>query len=190
MQATMVLRDEHEGVLAMLTVVEAAAYRLRDGKSVPPDLMLNAVDFFRNFVDECHHGKEEQELFPTLAERGIPSEGGPIGVMLAEHEQGRAYIRGMKEAAERYAKGDQKAVPALVENTLGYVKLLREHIEKENTVLFMMADQVLSDTDNTRLNEAFESIEKDHMGPGVHERYHAMIGEYQKIAAGWSKVPV
>lgn len=185
MQATQVLRDEHNGILAMLAVVEAAAFRLRDGKSIPPDLMSNAVGFFRNFADKCHHGKEEDELFPKLVERGIPKEGGPIGVMLIEHDQGRAFIRGMSESAERYAKGDAAAVPALVSNTLGYVKLLREHIDKENGILFQMADQVLSAAEQDQLYNAFEQIEANRIGPGVHERYHAMIDEYQKIAEEW-----
>ncbi|MGE5263646.1 MAG: hemerythrin domain-containing protein [Acidobacteriota bacterium] len=188
MKATQVLMDEHEGILAMLAVVEAAAYRLRDGKDVPADLFSNSVGFFRNFADKCHHGKEEAQLFPTLVERGIPNEGGPVGTMLIEHDQGRAFIRGMDEAAQRYEKGDKSAAPALIQNTLGYVRLLREHIDKENGVLFPMADQVLSDRDQDRLYEAFEVIEAEEMGPGVHERYHAMIGEYQKLAAGWEKV--
>ncbi len=189
MKATQVLRGEHEGILAMLAVVEAAAYRLRDGKSVPPDLMVNAVDFFRNFADKCHHSKEEKELFPTLIEHGLPNEGGPVGVMLEEHDQGRAFIRGMSEAAAKYAKGDTSARDALVSNTLGYVKLLREHIEKENAMLFPMADSVFNDLEQGELYDAFERIEAEEMGAGVHERYHAMIGEYQKLAAEWNKVP-
>lgn len=189
MQATQVLRDEHEGILAMLAVVEAAANQIKNGKNVPPELFTDAVDFFRNFADGCHHGKEELELFPKLAERGIPNEGGPIGVMLTEHDEGRAFVRGISEAAERYAKGDQSAVPALVKNALGYVKLLREHIDKENGVLFVMADQVLSGEDQNKLYDAFEEIERTRTGPGEHERYHAMIAKYQKIAAGWEPVP-
>jgi hemerythrin-like domain-containing protein len=132
MQATQVLRDEHEGILAMLAVVEAAALRLREGKSIPPDLMTNAVGFFRNFADRCHHSKEEDELFPKMVEHGIPKEGGPIGVMLMEHDQGRAFVRGMSEAAEQQ-----------------------------------------------QLYDAFEQIELKRTGPGEHERYHAMIAEYQ-----------
>ena len=143
MKATQVLRDEHEGILAMLAVVEAAAYRLREGKSIPSDLFPNAVGFFRNFADKCHHGKEETKLFPALVERGMPQEGGPVGVMLEEHSLGRAYIRAISVAAEKYATGDTSAVPALVENALGYVKLLRGHIDKENGVLFPMADNIL-----------------------------------------------
>jgi hemerythrin-like domain-containing protein len=188
MQATQVLRDEHEGILAMLGVVEAAAIRVRDGKSVPANLFTDAAGFFRNFADQCHHNKEEAELFPALVQHGIPEDGGPVGVMLAEHEQGRELVRGLSAAAERYAGGDQTAVPALISNTLGYVELLRAHIAKENSVLFVMADQVLSDGEQNSLYQAFDAIEKDHMGPGVHERYHAMIGEYQNIARSWDKV--
>lgn len=190
MKATQVLRDEHEGIRAMLSVVESAAMRARDGKPVPASLFTEAADFFRNFADKCHHNKEEAQLFPKLVEHGIPNEGGPIGAMLIEHVQGRGFVRGISEGAERYAKGDAGAVPALVSNTLGYVRLLREHIEKENTVLFAMADEVLSDSEQGILYQAFDEIERAHIGPGVHERYHAMIGEYQKIAAEWERVPV
>jgi hemerythrin-like domain-containing protein len=189
MKATQVLRDEHAGILAMLAVVEAAADRLRDGKSVPPDLFPSAVGFFRNFADKCHHGKEETKLFPALIDHGMPQEGGPVGVMLEEHTLGRAYIREMSAAADRYAQGDASIVPALIENALGYVRLLREHIDKENGVLFPMADNILTDNEQDELFEAFEQIEANEMGPGVHERYHAMIGEYQKLLAEWNKVP-
>jgi len=186
MQATQVLRDEHEGILAMLAVVEAAANRLKNGRDIPPDLMANAADFFRNFADKCHHHKEEGELFPALQAHGIPSEGGPIGMMLIEHDQGRAFVRGMSDAAGRYATGDATAAPRLIENALGYVGLLRQHIAKENQILFAMADQVLPDAEQSRLYDAFARIEAEEMGAGVHERYHALIGEYQKIAAGWN----
>ncbi len=188
MQATNVLRDEHQGILAMLSVVETAAYRVREGKEVPADLFLKAADFFHNFADECHHGKEELELFPALVARGIPDRGGPIGMMLSEHAQGRELIRRMTEAAERFAHGDQLAAPALAQSALGYVELLRAHIQKENTVLFPMADRVLSDGEQDSLYAAFDRIEKTHMGPGVHERYHAMIGDYQRLAATWERV--
>ncbi len=185
MNATQVLRDEHEGILAMLAVVEAAALRVRAGKNAPPQLFTDAVGFFRNFADRCHHAKEEDELFPRMEARGIPKEGGPIGVMLAEHEQGRAYIRGMSDAAERFARGDAAAVAALTQNALDYVALLRAHIAKENGILFEMADQVLSDAEQSQLYAAFEQIEQHRTGPGEHARYHAMIAQYQNIAKEW-----
>jgi len=190
MKATQVLRDEHEGILAMLAVIQAAIDRLQAGKSIPPALMTDAVDFITNFADRCHHGKEEKQLFPAMIEHGVPNEGGPVGVMLAEHTQGRAYVRALSAAAQKYATGDLSAVPALIENALGYITLLRQHIEKENGILFPMADHLLTDAEQDALFDAFAQIEANEMGPGVHERYHAMIGAYQKQVAEWNKMPV
>ena len=185
MSATDVLKDEHRGVERMLAIVEAATRRLKAGSDVPADLFLKAVDFFRGFTDGCHHAKEEEKLFPALEQRGLARSGGPIGVMLAEHEQGRAHVRVMAEAAARYAKGDQSATAKLISSGRGYVTLLRQHIGKEDGVLFPMADQILSDAEQAQLEEEFEVIERERTGPGEHERYHHVLDELEQVVAQW-----
>jgi hemerythrin-like domain-containing protein len=169
----------------MLTVAEKAAQRLAAGKEVSPQVFTDTVDFLRNFADKCHHGKEENQLFPAMEKAGIPRQGGPIGVMLVEHDQGRAFIRSMDEAGQRYASGDAAARAPLAAAVRGYVELLRGHIYKEDTILFPMADSVLPASEQARLGKAFEDVEANVMGPGVHERYHAMLDEMEKVAAGW-----
>jgi len=185
MSATDVLKDEHRGVERMLAIVEAATQRLQAGSDVPAELYLKAVDFFRGFTDGCHHAKEEEKLFPVMERRGVPRAGGPIGVMLAEHEQGRAYVRAMAEAASRYSKGDKTAVSALIENGRGYVGLLHQHIAKEDGILFPLADQVLSGAEQAQLAEEFEIIERERTGPGEHERYHHLLDELEQVVARW-----
>jgi hemerythrin-like domain-containing protein len=69
---------------------------------VRPDLFRQGVDFVRNFADRCHHAKEEENLFPRMEARGVPRDGGPIGVMLFEHEEGRAYVRAIAGAIDDY----------------------------------------------------------------------------------------
>ena len=185
MSATNVLKDEHRGVERMLNIVEAAVTRLDAGRAVPPDLFPSAVDFFRGFTDGCHHAKEEEKLFPALEQHGVLRSGGPIGVLLAEHEQGRAYVRAMAEAAARYAKGDQSATATLISSGRGYLTLLLQHIGKEDRVLFSMADQILSDTEQAQLVEEFEVIERERTGPGEHERYHHVLDELEQVIAQW-----
>ena len=185
MSATDVLRDEHRGIERMLAIVEAASNRLAAGGDIPADLYLNAVDFFRGFTDGCHHAKEETELFPALEQRGIPREGGPIGVMLAEHDMGRTYVRAMAEAARRYSQGESAAAAGLVQGGRSYVGLLRQHIAKEDGMLFAMADRVLSKEEQAQLSEAFEVIERDKTGPGEHERYQDMLDEWERGVATW-----
>ena len=179
------LKSEHRGIERMLRTGEKAADRLSAGKDVSPQVFLDMVDFLRNFADKCHHGKEEKELFPAMERMGIPRQGGPLGVMLLEHEQGRAFIRSMAENAAQFAQGDASVPPQLAAAVRGYVELLRGHIYKEDHILFPMADSVLPADEQTRLGKAFEDIEANVMGPGVHERYHAMLDELEKQATAW-----
>ncbi len=180
MTATEELMTEHRAIERMLAVLDAAGGRLEAGERVRPDLFREAVDFVRNFADRCHHGKEEDNLFPRLEERGVPREGGPLGVMLFEHDEGRAYIGAIADALDAYERGDEGAARTIARSARGYVGLLRGHIEKEERVLFPMADQVLSAEDQLSLEESFERIETEVMGAGVHERYHQMLDELER----------
>jgi hemerythrin-like domain-containing protein len=91
----------------------------------------------------------------------------------------------MAEAAARYSKGNKSAVSALIQNGRGYVGLLRQHIAKENGILFPMADKVLSDAEQAQLLKEFETIERERTGPGEHERYHHVLDELEQVVAGW-----
>ena len=178
--ATEVLRKEHKGILKMLDVTEEVARRVDAGQQVAPEALANLLEFFRLFADRCHHGKEEDLLFPRLQERGMPRAGGPIGVMLAEHEEGRALVKQMAEAAEAYQAGKTEAASRWVAAAQGYCELLRGHIDKENNGLFVMAERMLSPEEQGELAEGFEKIEVEKMGAGTHERLHAMMAKLIK----------
>jgi hemerythrin-like domain-containing protein len=185
MKATQDLMSEHRGIERMLAVSDKAAARVTKGDPVPPQVFLDMVDFLRNFADKCHHGKEETQLFPAMEAAGIPRQGGPIGVMLMEHEQGRALIRQMSEAAERFANEDTSAAQPLAQAIGGYTTLLRSHIYKEDNILFPMADAAIPAPEQPRLAVAFDEIEATVMGPGVHERYHQMLDDMEELAKKW-----
>jgi len=165
--ATAVLRKEHEAIVKMLEVTEEVARRLDAGEYVAAETLADLLEFFRLFADKCHHGKEEDLLFPQLEKKGMPRAGGPLAVMLAEHEQGRALIR-------------QMAGPAWAEAARAYASLLRAHIEKENHVLFVMAERMLTASEQAELAEGFEKSEVEKMGAGTHERLHAMMADLIK----------
>jgi hemerythrin-like domain-containing protein len=171
--ATRILRQEHEAILKMLDVTDNVAGRLERGEAVRQEVLPDLLEFFRLFADQCHHGKEEDLLFPLLEQKGIPRPGGPIGVMLHEHEEGRALIGEMRDAAEAMKSGAAGARWAGAARD--YVALLRAHIQKENDVLFVMAERLLSAGEQEQLAQAFEKLEVSKMGPGTHERLHAMI---------------
>ena len=180
MTPTETLRHEHEIILLALGGIERGAGSLRVTLARDPAWLDTIVDLAHNFVDRCHHGKEERHLFVRLMERGIPSAGGPIGVMLREHEQGRAFMRAVAEATPDAKAGDAAALEAAREGLRAYAELLQGHIAKENDALFVLVDQVLTPQDQIDLEAAFEWVEAEEMGEGTHERYHQLAHELGK----------
>jgi len=174
MTPTETLKHEHKIVLLVLQGAEREALAIRSGGAVRAEEIGQMVDFFRNFVDRCHHAKEERHLFPALGARGFPAESGPVAVMLHEHELGRAAIRAISDALPGAAAGDRAAAGALSRALLEYVELLRGHIFKEDNVLFPMAERVLPADEQARLAGLFDAVEAEEIGPGVHERYHEL----------------
>ncbi len=146
---TDVLRAEHDVILRALDTLEAAARSLRAGGGPDDAWWKDAVEWLRSFADRNHHAKEEASLFPALVKAGVPNEGGPVGVMLSEHVQGRAFIQAIEMGA-----GASRA-----EAAQRYVQLLRAHIDKENNVLFMMADGILDEQVQRELARQFEAVE-------------------------------
>ncbi len=174
MRATDALRSDHEVIERALRVMERAALRLEAGQALSPEVLSSAVDFLRHFADGCHHAKEEQALFPRLIERGLIRDGGPIGVMLHEHDLGRAYIRRLENALDR--DDNESTVDALQ----CYTALLRNHILKENEVLFPMADRLLTKEDDEELVAAFDRLERERIGATVIERYGALLSHIER----------
>lgn len=180
MFATQDLRDEHEGIKVALRALDLIANDIEAGKAVDLDDVDGLVDFLKTFADRCHHGKEEDLLFPALEQVGISRNGGPVGVMLHEHELGRGFIKSMSDSLPGLHQGDKTASDAFAAAAHGYVQLLTDHIAKENMVLFNMAESYLPPEEHVRLKEGFDRIEEERIGPGVHEHYHAMLDKLQE----------
>jgi hemerythrin-like domain-containing protein len=179
--ATALLKEEHDLILRGLAVLEKVAARLADCKPVARETVEKLVEFFRNFADRCHHGKEEVMLFPALEEAGLPREGGPTGVMVYEHEEGRACVRGIAGAAARLA-ADPAAAGEIVQHARQFISLLRAHIDKENDVLFIMADSILSPEAQQALFQRYAQFTEEQAGCRIHEEPARLIRELEAAA--------
>ena len=175
------LRAEHEGILLMLRILERVCARLVPGGRLDVTHLDQIMEFFIVFVDRCHHGKEEEFLFPALEEAGIPREGGPIGVMLKEHAAGRTCVRQMKETLTNYRAGDRGSGEGFRQHASHYAELLRQHIDKENNVLSVMAESRLPTGKQEELTKAFEKLEKERIGEGKHEELHRLLNQLKEM---------
>ncbi len=180
MKPTEILKNEHRVIEKMLDVLEGLTKRVESGEEINIEHAEKIIEFFKIFADKCHHGKEEDMLFPEMEKAGIPREGGPIGVMLFEHTQGRNFIKEMAEAVEEIKKGKDEKFK-FIENAKGYINLLRDHIYKEDNILFNMADMHLTQEVQNGLLERFEKFEKEEIGEGIHEKFHKLVHELEEI---------
>jgi hemerythrin-like domain-containing protein len=176
-----ILVSEHDVIVSVIEAVEAVAGKSND-HPFNHGFYEQACDFFATFADQCHHAKEEAHLFPLLERRGIPRQNGPIGCMLHDHDEGRAHIRAVREALGAAKEGDPSARAAVRRETLQFCALLRQHIQKENQVLFVVGDQVMTQADKEELLHEFDCAEHGSLPPGTHEKYTSLAGELREMA--------
>ncbi len=181
MKATEQLRAEHEGIKLMLGILDEICRRLESSEAVNFQHLEGVLEFLRVFVDRCHHGKEEEILFPALESAGIPKEGGPIGQMLAEHQQGRQLVREIGQTLPTGKREEWAAANRFCEISRKYIELLTQHIQKENEVLFVMADMRLSEIQQEKLFDEFERLEEEKIGLGKHKEFHRLLDELAGI---------
>ena len=183
MKATEILMQEHRLIEQVLDCLEEAAGRLDDGDEIEADFFFDAAEFVAGFADGSHHRKEEDILFVAMTAKDMPEDTGPVAVMLQEHEEGRAFTAGFRSAAEQMKAGDKAAAADVVQNVYDYVLLLREHIKKEDMVLFPMADQVIPEETMQAVSREFQRVLAKDEENDVPARYKALANKLSAYLA-------
>jgi len=178
---TQVLSEEHRLILRMISLVEKNTALMEQGRFRNWQFFLDAVDFIRNYADCFHHAKEEDVLFVELIRNGMPEKQSPIEAMHMEHDQGRALVRAMEAAAEKALAGETGQVPVIAENAKGYAELLRGHIDKEDHILYPLAERVLPEEVRPGMLRAYQHAEAQ--TPGLKENYCQLVENYEQQAA-------
>jgi hemerythrin-like domain-containing protein len=100
-----------------------------------------------------------------------------VGVMLMDHDRARALIHEMTQAAGAYKADEETAGKQWARAASHYSALMKEHFDKEEEVIFRMADEVFSPEEQDAMATSFERLEKEKIGPGKHEELGAMMKE-------------
>lgn len=175
MQVTHELMHEHQLILKYLDLMERYVELSQANKN--KDLFLekaqNFISFIQKFTDTYHHAKEEDALFKYLQAPGVLSHCNPLPVMLSEHEQCRSYVRAMNSALEN------NNLTELCENASVYSQTLRQHIFKEDNVLYPMAENGLSDDDKIALDNEYKQIEEKLDKQAIWKEYEEKYSELE-----------
>jgi hemerythrin-like domain-containing protein len=180
MNAIEQLKNEHEGIKLVFRILRKMCDALKSDQPLDTGHFESILEFFQIFVDKCHHGKEEDLLFPAMIQAGIPEQG-PIETMLSEHAVGRGHIKAIRQAFERFKSGDIDAAVLLAHECEQYIVLMLDHIYKENHILYPMGESRFSKETNDRLYKDFDTLEQERIGTGKHEAFHEMIHQLSSI---------
>ncbi len=150
-----ILKKEHQDILAVIKALEMECSSIAAGGKINKSFFQQAIYFIRNYADKFHHAKEEDILFFELCKDQTQEKMhcNPVQQMLVEHDSGRQFVKAMEEGLENNDKN------RLMENARGYANLLREHIFKEDNILYPMADEVLDKAEQERIKKRFAEAE-------------------------------
>ena len=130
-RAIEILTSEHRVIERVVSSLETFVEKVGSGIEDERVTLRDYLTFLKGFADQCHHGKEEDILFATMASRGFPEETGPLAVLHLEHIMGRGYIGALASIAEGSKPLTREEREILRTHALAYIGLLRAHIQKE-----------------------------------------------------------
>ena len=168
-----ILIDDHQTTERVFDAVGNALARL-EGPGMR--LLLKAREYFTEYVDGCHNKKEENHVFPLAERQGIPRHGGPLAVMLGEHEESRHALDSLSEQIDRYVAGAPDALAGVREAFDAYSTLLKSHFWKETDILYPMIRRVIGEGEAAELLAGIEAIEAA-TAPDARKRYYALAEE-------------
>lgn len=178
---TQALVEEHRLILRMLAVLEQKAELTRGHAYTNYRFYIEAVDFIRRYADRYHHAKEEDVLFEALVANGMPRENSPVAAMLMEHDQGRAFVAAMEEAALAALAGKRGQDAVIAENARGYIELLREHISREDGILYPLAERVLGEEARKAVSAGYKAAD-ERVAQDFEEHYLKLVEFYEHEA--------
>ncbi len=170
---------EHELIERGMAVLRQCLEAIELSAELDAVKLGRAIDFLLQFGDRIHNTKEEQALFPLLNTKGVPVEGGPIGVMLMEHQAERQLLARMQSLLPEFAELPFAERICFKEEGMEYLKVRAEHIWKENDVLYPMGRRVLTEADNQALLGQFAAINREAYGQGAFAKFQAMVAELE-----------
>ena len=165
------LFQEHNAVKVLVEILGEMCDRLEAKQKVEPEHIRSAVHFIRNFADKAHHLKEEHVLFPVMESAGVSKEEMLLEAITTEHDLGRGFVRGMSDALFPYSIGDNRAGEIIRENARKYIKLMTDHIGKEEEIVFPLAAARLSEGAQRELAQEFKRIDDEVIGRKNREEF-------------------
>lgn len=151
-----IIRDEHRSIAAILHGMEFLVQKIRARKKkVDPRVFHAMLYYLDTFSERIHHPKEDRFLFKAMRERSAEADT-HIADLEEEHARGEDALRRLAQCLIRYEEGGEREFPAFEREVENFVRNYRDHMRKEEDVVFPLAERLLSALDWQAIDHAFE----------------------------------
>ena len=151
-----IIRDEHRSIGAILHGMEYLVDRVRTRKAkIDPRVFSAMIYYLDTFSERMHHPKEDRYLFKAMRSRGGEA-AAVVADLEKEHAAGGEALKRLEQSLVRYEEGGDKEFPAFAEAVAKFVREYRDHMQKEESVVFPLAQRILSTADWQAIDRAFE----------------------------------
>lgn len=170
-----VLLAEHANVSQLLAVLDRQITMFIEGSDPDFEIMESVADYFQSFPDLYHYPKEDL-IFQKLKKRNSAA-AKAFGDLQSEHEEIAIFTREFAQAVQ--AGTDE---PQVVRETYdhwlrGFVEVQRQHMGKEETLLYPAAVDSLTEEDWSDIDARITDAEDPLLGEAISERYEALRRE-------------
>jgi len=151
-----IIRDEHRSIAAILDGMDYLVKRIRARrKKVDPRVFHAMLYYLDTFSERMHHPKEDQYLFKAMRERSAEADT-HIADLEEDHTRGEDALRRLAQCLIRYEEGGEQEFPAFEREVENFVRNYREHMRKEEDIVFPLAQRLLTASDWQAIDRAFE----------------------------------
>ena len=168
------LISEHKDIIELLGIMNKIADNIESKNVFYTSDIEDIIEFLDFFIDKSHHSKEEI-FYQELSLQEIDRENVPVSVMLYEHVLTRKYMNDIKSCIENCKVGNNFSVELLAESLVNYIRLINNHISKEENIIFPLANKVLSDEKQNELYQKFKEVETEIEVHGFQEHFQKLL---------------
>lgn len=172
------LKNEHNDIIQLLNIMNKIAESIKSQDVFYTNDVEEIIDFLKYFIEKSHHGKEEV-FYPALVIAGISKENESVSAMLYEHVLARNYLKDINSCVVNCKIGNSFSGELLADSITNYVELIKNHLRKEEEIIFPIADKELSKEKQTEISEEFERIEDKIVRHGFRDHFHKLLRKLQ-----------
>lgn len=168
---------EHREISELLNIMSVIADNIKSKDVFYPNDIDEIIDYLIILLDKSHHGKEEEVFYPELILSGIPKEKAPLSIINYEHMLAKRYLNEISSCVVNCKIGIDFSGELLADSLTNYVVVIQNHIQREEEIVFPLANEAFSIEKQNEIAQKFEEIEQKNITRNFNEHYNRLLNK-------------